>query len=124
MLEPFLLGWVRHLEYERTGYVLEGYHISVEAASALAELGFRVAALGIQSVVAKEKCREIRTFAENGDWTERLSESELFDLVVRYQAESAKLRVDCEERGLTYFEMGGAGAANLETVLNHLSVGA
>ncbi len=123
-LEPFLLRWVRHLDYERAGYVLEGYHISAKTAAILAEQGFRVAVLGIQSVETEQKCREIRAFAHEGDWSEELSDSELFDLVVRYQTESTRLQRECTELGLAYFEMGSGAETNLDLVLRKLSSGA
>jgi len=120
-LEPFLMRWVRHLDYERVGYVLEGYHIGANAAATLAGQGFRVAALGVQSVDVEQKCREIRKYADKGDWSEGLTDSELSNLVVRYQAESIALKDECEKLGLAYFEMGSSTDADLDAVLKQLS---
>ncbi len=122
-LEPFLLRWVRHLDYERVGYVLEGYHISAKMAATLSEQGFRVAALGYQVVDTDQKVREIRAAEHTGDWSSQLSDSELFDLVVRYQTESTKLQGACEEHGLAFFEMSKARDSSLDLVLQHLSLG-
>lgn len=120
-LEPFLLRWVCHLDYERIGYVLEGYHITVMTAAALAEQGLRVAVLGLEPGATEQKCREIRAFSRKGDWSEGLSDSDLFDLVVRYQAESAKLRDECADHGLAYFGMGCGAEADWDSALTHLT---
>lgn len=122
-LAPFLARWVQHLDYERSGYVLEGYHVSVGTAATLAEQGFRVAVLGTPSVDVEQRCRDIRAFAAEGDWTEELSDSELADLIARYQFESVGLRAECERHGLAYFDTGRSSDADLDAVLRHLTEG-
>jgi hypothetical protein len=122
-LAPLLLKWIRHLDYEGTGYVLESYHISVDTAEILSDKGFRVAALGYASVDVDHKCRAIRAFETKGDWTVSLTDSALADLVVRFKVESAHIQEQCERHGLAYFDVGTGSDDALEPAFVELDNG-
>jgi hypothetical protein len=121
-IAPLLREWVPHLDYERLGYVVEGYHINVETAAELTGLGVRTVALGYSTVDELEKCQEIRMFERPQDWTASLSDSELLDFVRRYREESAVLHRACSERSLEYFDVGIDSGPALERAFESLSV--
>lgn len=105
-IAPLLTSWCAHLDYERTGYVLEGYHISPETAAELAGRGFVAVALGYGAADVGSVCVRIREHEREGEWTEALGETELSDLVARYIDESRGMERRCGELGLPYFDVG------------------
>ena len=68
----------------------------------------------------EQKCGQIRSHSKKGDWTTSLSDLELYELIVRYRAESAEIKTECEQLGIPYFDIG-LGSDHVENLaLEHL----
>jgi chloramphenicol 3-O-phosphotransferase len=111
-LAPMIVELARHLEYEGGSWILDVYQCTPrDLRSAIAAAGPRAPAMtvwyvGYPSTDAAEKRRDIRTHAQQGDWTEELSDGDLERLVERFISESRELERQCREVDWEFTDTG------------------
>lgn len=106
-LSPFVLEWLRHLEFEGVPFLLEGYHLLPEDLRGLDARRYVGAFIGYPSLKAPEiKLRQVRAFARASDWTRDLSNEELLPIIRRYISESRMLADACAAERMLFVDTG------------------
>jgi 2-phosphoglycerate kinase len=121
-LSSFVLEWLRHLEYEETPFLLEGYHLLPEDLRNLDRQRYVVAFMGYPNLKPEIKLRQTRAFVRPNDWTRDLSDEELLPIFRRYVSESRMLADACREDRLLYVDTGEAFEEALEEAFEVISL--
>lgn len=105
--EDFLVEFLFHMGWIGVPYVLDCFHLLPEQVIRRGlDKNARVVFLGYADVFVEEKLSTIRSFRENNDWTDEVSDEQLSADVETFIEISRTIRNQCVESGLPYFDTG------------------
>ncbi len=103
----FIKEFIKHLEYEDINYVLDLYQVFPDDLMGTDCMDTHVVAyIGYPTLSTTEKLKHVRKHARDKDWTKRVCDKEMEEILSMFIAESRLMQKQCAKNNIAFFDTG------------------
>jgi hypothetical protein len=123
LLMPFVEGLIHIRRHNQAHYYFEGDALEPELLAPFKHQNhIKIVFLGYPHIDIKHKLRNIRMFpSEENEWTQDLSDRELYELIGQFVDESQRINKACERYEIPFFDTSDNFKQQITQVLEFLT---